>query len=530
MPSFAAPYRSTHAGGIQPSASFFRPSRPQYRAPSVESAGVEADVYNLAPLDKHISNSSDEPTDDGHKRQQPPKPSRDPLIPLAVARPPMLRDRSGSGSQGPLSPSRSATGRLVRNSLERVFSLRRGMSFDSLNKPAREGRLSQMFDLTSTSPYKSSESHPSAPHTPSASPAPSLFSSAPPPGPPRDAMPVIDPTTKKPLRNYQLHPSRNRFFFHGRIMTGGDSPWAFIGSLTLLLGIAGTWFGTTAVWWWNHRSPAVAAVSAYMTLIALTSMLATATRDPGILPRNLDPDPPYPATSPSDGGMRTPMPRDLKVRADVVRVKYCPTCKTYRPPRSSHCKMCDNCVDGCDHHCQWVNNCIGRRNYTTFCLLLLSVTLSIILMTITAALHLYWLTVDAAPGTPKTKAFAHALKHGAGSAVVFCLGIIVIWPVGALLSYHMRLLLLNVTTIEQIRATAHKSLVPGPAPPNPFSHGTWRRNLTQVLCRPVGYSWLDAAADATQDVREVNPGFLQRAGESAGEYGYSGGGKERRVE
>ena len=80
-----------------------------------------------------------------------------------------------------------------------------------------------------------------------------------------------------------------------------------------------------------------------------------------------------------------------------VRTKYCPTCMTYRPPRSSHCKMvsaalvrsagpslmpclraclivyacpccdqCDNCVDGCDHHCQWVNNCVGRRNYTAF--------------------------------------------------------------------------------------------------------------------------------------------------------------------
>ncbi|KAF7363570.1 Palmitoyltransferase [Mycena sanguinolenta] len=505
-PTFAAPYRSTHAGGIQPSASFFRPSRPQYRAPSVESMGVEADVYNLAPLDKHISNSSDEPTEDGHKRQQPPKLSRDPLIP--PARPPMLRDLSGSGSQGPLSPSRNATGRMVRNSLERVFSLRRGMSFDSLNKPSHESRRSQMFDLTSSSPYKSSEFPHSAPHTPSASPAPSLFSTAPPPpGPPRDAMPVLDPITKKPLRNYQFHPSRNRFFFHGRIMTGGDSPWAFIGTLTLLLGIAGTWFGTTAIWWWKHRSPAVAA---------------------GFCRAIWTPIRPYPATSPSDG-IRAPMPRDLKVRADVVRVKYCPTCKTYRPPRSSHCKMCDNCVDGLDHHCQWVNNCIGRRNYITFCVLLLSATLSVILMSITAALHLYWLTVDAAPGTPKTKAFGHALKHGAGSAVVFCLGITVIWPVGALLSYHMRLLLLNVTTIEQIRTTAHKSLVPGPAPPNPFSHGTWRRNLMQVLCRPVGYSWLDAAADATQDVREVNPGFLQRAGESAGEYGYSGGGKERRV-
>ena len=39
--------------------------------------------------------------------------------------------------------------------------------------------------------------------------------------------------------------------------------------------------------------------------------------DPGILPRNLDPDPPYPSISPSDGIARGPMPRDLKVRSDV---------------------------------------------------------------------------------------------------------------------------------------------------------------------------------------------------------------------
>ncbi|KAJ7343394.1 DHHC palmitoyltransferase-domain-containing protein [Mycena albidolilacea] len=527
MPTFAVPYRSTHAGGIQPSASFFRPSRPQYRAPSVESEHqhpTDADVYNLAPLDKTFSNSSDE-----EYKLQRPKPSREPLI--SLARPPILRDRSGSGSTGPLSPSRGS--RIMRNSLERVLGLRRGMSFESLHKSggAREGRPPPfegkptdeehgMFDLPPASPAPGDFSS-SAQHTPSASPTPSFSAPPPPRGPPRDAMPILDPTTHKPLRNYQLHPSRNRFFLDGRIMTGGDSPWAFVGSFSLLLTIGGVWFGTTAVWWWHNKSPAVAAVSAYVTLITVASMLATATRDPGILPRNLDPDPPYPATSPSDGGMRAPMPRDLKVRADVVRVKYCPTCKTYRPPRSSHCKMCDNCVDGCDHHCQWVNNCIGRRNYTTFFVLLLSATLALFLMVITAALHLYWLSqAESAAGTPRKHVFEHALRHGAGSAVVFCLGIIVIWPVGALLSYHMRLLLLNITTIEQIRNQAHKTLVPGPAPPNPFSHGTWRRNLLQVLCRPVGFSALDAHGLATQDEREVNPGLGHK----------EQGGKERRID
>jgi len=134
-------------------------------------------------------------------------------------------------------------------------------------------------------------------------------------------------------------------------------------------------------------------------------------------------------------------------------------------------------------------------------------------MIITAALHLNFLAQrESAAGTPRKHVFERALKHGAGSVVVFLLGIIVIWPVGALLSYHMRLLLLNITTIEQIRNQAHISLVPGPAPPNPFSHGSWRKNLLQVLCRPVGHSWLDAHGYATQDEREVNPGFTGGAG------------------
>ena len=54
---------------------------------------------------------------------------------------------------------------------------------------------------------------------------------------------------------------------------------------------------------------------------------------------------------------------------------------------------------------------------------------------------------------------------------------------------------------------ARKSLDPGTAPPNPFSHGNWRRNLLYVLCRPPGYSWLDFPTVATEDKREINPGL-----------------------
>ncbi|KDQ07259.1 hypothetical protein BOTBODRAFT_180857 [Botryobasidium botryosum FD-172 SS1] len=317
-------------------------------------------------------------------------------------------------------------------------------------------------------------------------------------------MPVLSKSEpRRPLRNYHLISSQNRFFLNGHIVLGGNTPWPFIGVLVIVFGIAGVWFGTTAVWWWKEESPAVAAVGAYLSLLTISSMLMTAMRDPGILPRNLDLDPPYSNESPVDGEPRVPLPRDLRVRTGVVRVKYCITCKTYRPPRSSHCKTCDNCVDGCDHHCQWVNNCVGRRNYTTFITFLVAAVFTLCLIIVTSALHLYLLTHT------RGLDFKHALAQAPGSAVVFCMSILVVWPVLALMSYHVRLLLLNITTIEQVRNQAHSSIMPGPAPPNPFSLSTWYHNLAYILCRPAGYSWVNPSGIAVQDQRKLNPGLAE---------------------
>lgn len=109
--------------------------------------------------------------------------------------------------------------------------------------------------------------------------------------------------------------------------------------------------------------------TAVLVLQILVVLLLTSGRDPGIIPRNAHPPEPEDIGESSNlpdwpggqnGSTALPLTRDVLVNGVSVKVKYCHTCMLYRPPRCSHCSICNNCVERFDHHCPWVGQCIGK--------------------------------------------------------------------------------------------------------------------------------------------------------------------------
>ncbi|XP_020184243.1 probable protein S-acyltransferase 1 isoform X1 [Aegilops tauschii subsp. strangulata] len=276
---------------------------------------------------------------------------------------------------------------------------------------------------------------------------------------PSEAEPTSSPP--QPKRLYQAWKGNNVFLCGGRLILGPDAASLLLSSF-LVAGPAivfcyqmqSKFFRSNGQ---PHMHRAALLIVIITTLVDLFFLFMTSARDPGIVPRNTRAPPPeadernLPATPSMEwsvGGtprMRFRRTKDVNVNGVTVKLKFCETCLRYRPPRSSHCSICNNCVQKFDHHCPWVGQCIGLRNYRYFFLFIATSTFLCISVLIFSWLNVHGEMQDNGGSIWK------ALRKEVYSFVLIIYTSIVVWFVGGLTVLHLYLISTNQTTYENFR-------------------------------------------------------------------------------
>merc|ERR1712137_147955 len=194
-------------------------------------------------------------------------------------------------------------------------------------------------------------------------------------------------------------------------------------------------------------------LAAMLQIASLAFLVATAFTDPGIVPRQKDTRQQYDARTKCYRTKTPPRTFDLFHRGHALKLKYCITCNIYRPPRCTHCSVCENCVERLDHHCPWIGNCIGKRNYWLFFSFVSTTAVLNILVLMSSALHLALLAIDhrQTDSDENWVAFSAAVEDAPISVALSGYCITIIWFTLGLFMYHNYLICTNQTTVEQIK-------------------------------------------------------------------------------
>lgn len=288
-------------------------------------------------------------------------------------------------------------------------------------------------------------------------------------------------------RVYEDWKGSNKFILGGRLVFGPDARSLIVTLLLIILPVI--IFCVFVARHLRHRFTsynagyAILVVAIVFTIYVLVLLLFTSARDPGIIPRASHPPEEefrYDSSASVDiGGRQTPslqFPRtkEVEVNGLPVRVKYCDTCMLYRPPRCSHCSICNNCVERFDHHCPWVGQCVGLRNYWYFFMFVSSATLLCMYVFAMSALYIKFL-MDDQHGT-----VLKAMKESPASVVLMVYCFISLWFVGGLTGFHLYLIATNQTTYENFRYRADNRI-------NVYDRGCLN-NFLEVFCTKVNPS------------------------------------------
>ncbi|GMN63721.1 hypothetical protein TIFTF001_032806 [Ficus carica] len=296
-----------------------------------------------------------------------------------------------------------------------------------------------------------------------------------------------------PKRLYQVWKGNNKFLCGGRVVFGHDA-----GSLILtsfLIGGPAITFCIRILTMTKGQNPffvyPVLIGGIILTVLDFLFLFLTSGRDPGIIPRNSqppesdsEPDTPTPSmewVSAKASNLKIPRVKDVTVNGHTVKVKFCDTCLLYRPPRASHCSICNNCVQKFDHHCPWVGQCIGLRNYPYFIMFISSSTILCIYVFVFS-----WINILREGGQSWGIMSRDILSV---ILIVYCF--IAIWFVGGLTVFHFYLICTNQTTYENFRYRYDKKK-------NPYSKGMLG-NYKEVFCSKIPPSMINFLAWTSKD-------------------------------
>ncbi|XP_027864806.1 palmitoyltransferase ZDHHC9 [Xiphophorus couchianus] len=287
------------------------------------------------------------------------------------------------------------------------------------------------------------------------------------------------------LRKWEKLPGKNTFCCDGRVMMARQKGIFYL-TLFLIIGTCSLFFAFECPYLAVHLSPAIPVFAVLLFLFVIAMLLRTSFSDPGVLPRALPEEANFiemeieAANGSVPSGQRPPPRiRNVQINNQIVKLKYCYTCKIFRPPRASHCSICDNCVDRFDHHCPWVGNCVGKRNYRYFYLFTLTLSLLTIYIFAFNIVHVVMRSVD--------QGFLSTLKETPGTVLEVLVCFFTLWSMVGLTGFHTYLISLNQTTNEDIKGSwSGKN-----RGQNPYSHKNIVKNCCEVLCGPTYPSVLD---------------------------------------